>query len=309
VSHVPDFDVLRDQALEWIYGRAGGSQAKSIPLRDFVAEAGLEYDAGYALVRDLRVRGLVEDQSAMGDPCASLTPAGLRFVQQFRKQRQDPIRRAVAARNGLLRYLYEQDLRGVHMPITGGILETEHGSFMGDEFTPTEIDRAAEYLYAKGLIKGIRAAQARGPIRARITSNGQDCMEQRGGDVGEYLQSAHGTSITTHIGTLHSSGALAVGSTNVNQTVNINDVPAIIDMIGVLLEALPRLGLPPHGEAAVRAELIEVRDELETVEPRRDRIRGALTRAAAYLGDAGKLINAGEGVAKAWDTLSKHFFS
>jgi len=304
---VPDLDVLRDRAMEWIYDQARGRQSEFVSLEKFIEETDIDLGEAMALVRDLADQGLVSDENALGDACAKLTGHGIRYVQQLRKQRNDPVMRSVAARNGLLRYFYEQDLLGAHMPRTAGVFATDDATFMGDTFTAAEVERAAEYLEAKGLIKGASVAEIRGPVAAQVTGDGQDCMERHGGDVADYLRNkGRGTSITTHIGTVNNHGAMAVGSTDVTQTVNVNEPAAIAETVALLLVALPQLQLPADMERGARAELVDVQQELASARPRRDRVREALRRADLYLGGTANLMKLGADVAEAWDKLWKH---
>jgi hypothetical protein len=86
---------------------------------------------------------------------------------------------------------------------------------MGKPFTEAEVRRAAAYLVAKDLIKGPGAwGSAGSPVRASITPQGQDCVEEYGGDVSEYLRDQARGGIVNEIGTFNQhGGAVAFGNT------------------------------------------------------------------------------------------------
>jgi hypothetical protein len=284
-------EALLGLLLDWVHQQAEGSVSTSVDIAPFAKYQGLEAVAALQLVRQGAGQGLLRDTSTMGGPAAFLTIAGVHDVQARQKRRMDPGLRAMAARQGLLRWFYEQHLAGVHMPITDRVLQTPSGAFEGALLTEAEIDRAAGYLADHGLIKGIMADQCKGPLRAEITTPGIDCIEQHGGNVSEYLrgsQIAAGTSI--NIGTLHNSGALAVGNQgDTTQTIAAGTDPAAMAaFLQTMLRELPKVRLEPEREAAVRAELAEAEREASADSPESERVVGPLGRAVGYLADAGK---------------------
>lgn len=288
-KHTPDIENLRAEMLDYIYTVAEGSTGRFVDLKDFAAEYGLQVGTVYGLVFDCDRQGLVVDASSLGSPCAALTPSGIQEVQARRRRRADPALRSAAARNGLLRWLYNQDLANVHMPITNKFLESEESIFEGDQLTQDEIDRAAEYLYEKQLIKGVPAWGARGPLRAEITHQGRDCVENYGGNVAEYLrdQRSGGPSINTTIGTINNSGAIAVASTGATQNVTSGTDPsALAAFAKTLLTALPNLSLPREVAGEAEQSLKEVAEAGTDTE----RAASAFRRFVSYLVDAGKPV-------------------
>lgn len=117
-----------------------------------------------------------------------LTPAGLDDARGRIARRADTAARNREARNGLLRYLYEAHQANGAFAATADVLLTEHSLFEGWPFDVHEIEQPAEYLESRCLIKGLETAQSRGPLRARITADGIDCVEEAGGDVQHYLR-------------------------------------------------------------------------------------------------------------------------
>jgi hypothetical protein len=247
----------------------------------------------YELVRHLADRGLVKDWSDHDDACAVLEVDGAREVQDRRRRRADPQLRAAAARTGGLQWFYRQDLAGEGTTETSHVLTAEESLFMGDRLTAGEIDRAAEYLASKGLIKGVEVAEFRGPAWARITAEGHDCMENNGGNVSDYLrdQSPGSTLITNSIGTLNNSGALAVGSTGVTQNVTVEvDPTAVAGLVKALLAELPKLPLDSHGLATAREALEEVQRQVDCPDPQPERVASAFGRFVSYIMEAGKPV-------------------
>ncbi|MEU8186739.1 hypothetical protein [Micromonospora carbonacea] len=282
-----DIESLRYKALEWIYAKAGGSQDEVVTLGDFMAEEGISLGATLGLVRELASLGLVNDASGMANPSAFLTPTGAQEVQGRMKRRGDPVLRRAAARNGLLRWFYKQDVNGIHMPVTGKVLDAEESLFEGERLTADEIDQAAEFLAGRGLIKGAGSFGSRGPVRAKITPEGQDCVEHNGGDVSDYLRERRtgAASISTHIGTINSSGALAVGSTEVSQNVTMGTDPAALaEFARTLMAELRELPLPADTAEEARSALQEVAEAGEDTA----KAATAFRRFVGYLVDAGK---------------------
>jgi hypothetical protein len=286
---VQDIDTIRYKALEWIYLKAEGSQAEVVTLGDFMTEEGVDLGAALGLVRELAHLGLVNDVSGMGNPSAFLTPAGAQEIQGRMKRRNDPALRRAAARNGLLRWLYKQDANRVHMPFPNKVLDAEESLFEGERLTADEIDQAAEFLAGRGLIKGPGSLGARGPLRVEITPEGQDCVEYNGGDVADYLRERRtgAASISTHIGTINSSGALAVGSTGVSQRVTMGTDPAALaEFARTLMAEMRELPLPAHTAQEARDALQEVAEAGDD----RAKAATAFGRFVGYLVDAGKPV-------------------
>lgn len=107
------------------------------------------------------------------------------------------------------------------MPQSDQFASANEAMHEGSRFTATEIQYAAEYLAAKGLIEGPEVAEIRGPVAAEITSDGMDCVVDWGGDLSAYLRRQYGsgsTSTTFHGPVFHGrvDGALLAWN---NQTV------------------------------------------------------------------------------------------
>lgn len=107
-----------DQVLGYVYDRSGGNSTESVEILDYAEIIGLDMDGAFTIVWACRDAGLGQDTSGGGNPCMSITAAGLDYVRKMRERRDDPALRAAACRTGLLRWLYRQHIAAVHMPVT-----------------------------------------------------------------------------------------------------------------------------------------------------------------------------------------------
>jgi len=305
---VTDASALRDSLLDWAHEQARGDVMTVIQIMPFAEEHGLDLDAAFTLVHICRDAALVRDDSTFGTPSIRLTPAGLRDVRERQQRRTDPALRAIAARTGLLRWLYRQHLDDVHMPRPDQFISADEAMHEGSPFTAAEIGYAAEYLAARALIKGPGVMGHRGPVRAEITPDGVDCVIDWSGDVSAYLRRQHGpgsTSTTINGPVFHSSADGAQLAWNSQTVTQIhNEAPqaapgfeAIAQAVADTLRQLPAIGLPAENQEDAEAAGNEVLAEVVRDEPNRGRIRRAVAAMRGYLAPvaAGAAIGAGEG--------------
>jgi hypothetical protein len=287
-----DLTALRDRFLEWLYEMAMGATDTFVPAQEFFNSEAISSTEELQLARQWASEGLIRDGSGLAGVSAALTHRGIEHVSALRQMRADPAQRRAAAVNGLLRWLYEVDPDGEGWTDVDDFLSSPRSWFAGVQLTRAQVDRAAEYLKSVGLIDGSVVDQYRGPVNAQITAAGQECVEQ-GGDVADFLRRERGVtpSITTNIGTLHSTGALAVGSTNVTQHVAANmDLTAMAGFVQMMLRELSTLQMGADREAQAREALAEVQRQVEQPNPDRGRVARAFGRFVEYLGDAGKPV-------------------
>lgn len=283
-------DELRAQFLDWLWTQSGGKISISIDVTPFLTEAGIDLATAFNLVSDGAARGLMLDWSTMGQPCAALTLDGVHAVEEQRRLRTNPARRAAAARTGLLRSLFDQENAGVHMPVVAGVLDTNYARFAGDRLTSIEIDRASKYLSDKGLIEGVTVDQYDGPVRASLTSDGLDCIENHGGDVASYLNDRAGSVTHTYnINTLNNTGAVTLGGGDAHQQTTV-DAATIAAFTDALLNRLGTLPMDENHRSATQTAAEELRHELDRPNPKPERISGALGKVVGYITDAGKPV-------------------
>src|SRR2546423_6925520 len=104
--------------------------------------------------------------------------------------RGDPAVRALHARCGLLRWVYEQRQTGVRVPFSDsayGWLATGRYQVEGDRFSDPEVRAAADFLGGAGLIEAVPGRRP-GVRGLRITQAGRDCVENYGGEVAVYVK-------------------------------------------------------------------------------------------------------------------------
>ncbi|MFK0181645.1 hypothetical protein ACIQVR_37440 [Streptomyces xanthochromogenes] len=242
-----DFVALHEPLVEWVHEQTSASSTEYVTITDFGEQHGLNEQQCFRLLQTCTDWGLLSSYWAtMGDPAASLTPAGLQWVRERRRRRADPRARSATARTGLLTWLWEQKNHGAGYPIVEGVRRSPHSLHEGERLTPEEIDRAGAYLLAKGLITGPKSWPTEGPVRAEITAEGQDCVEHFDGDVSAYERRNRTGNTTFNIG--ENTGNIAANSRDftMNATTNKDgiDPAAVVMLARALRQAAPALELP-----------------------------------------------------------------
>ncbi|MEV0733400.1 hypothetical protein [Polymorphospora sp. NPDC050346] len=270
--------------MAWLEERTPGN-------REFIDVEGFRgREIGFDLVKESEAYGLVEVVLTFGRCIARILPPGRRLAAQYRQRLKDPRWRIPAARTSLLLWLYRQDLEGVEYPVTSDILRDDESLYLGERLTETEIDRAAGYLYEKGLIEGTTTGETRGPVRARLTAQGQECVERNDGDVVAYQRDQRRAATVNNIGTINNhGGALAVGSSGFTQNVGI-DPTTLAQLVQTMLDSLDTLRMTDAARTEARTELEAVAQELEQTDPEEARVNTGLGRAVQYVMDAGQPV-------------------
>jgi hypothetical protein len=292
---MPDVVGYRDQLMDWIYDQAGGNSTNIVEIKPFTESIGLDNDESYTLFYYVRDQGLIDDRATgMGNPCAMLTSYGIADVLARRKRRGDPAQRARACRAGLLRWFYQQRADEVHLPMTEEFGADDGAVWEGARFSVTEIRDAAEYLAAKGLIKGATVAEIRGPVRAEITTDGIDCVTDWKGDMAEFLrgQRAGGPSITNHgpyiAGDANGANMAWENTGGVTQNHSTGDQIApgfepLAEAVAEILKQLPAYGLSPDDQQDAEDAANEVLAEVTQPEPEPRRVRRAVAALRGFL--------------------------
>jgi hypothetical protein len=242
----------------------------------------------------LQSQGYVELLApASGDPWNAgssrvmITKAGAARVVHTRSVMTNGMRRSQAARNALLAWLYEQrtDPRG--SVIVDNVLRSPHGAFNGQFFGIDDVDDAASYLREKGLIAGSGADQRRGPVLARITAEGMDCIE-RGGNVADYIRQPDKPGVTYSFRGPVSGSNFAVGDHSTQYAAATGlDVNGLRDVMAAVAGQLSSLQLEPLEERALAAAAGEVTTEIAGQAPDKSRISAALKKTLPLLAKAG----------------------
>jgi hypothetical protein len=289
IINLSDLDPLRLRYLERLYDHEQiappGEAMDSAPF--LIEECGLSLAAALQLTRALDGLGLVNECNGLAQPSAWLADGGREAVRALRAARADPIRRAAAARRAALAHAYEARLNGIDgvSAVSAAACDT-HGHFLAGPLTERDILRAVDYLEQRRLLK-VDVRNAGGDAQTVwITAEGEDCMEQHDGDVGEYLRNQRSNATTYNIG-----GGSNVQIGNGTNTQNIAMDPAALQgLVDLLRQQLASFG---DAESEATAAVDEVAEEAATAHPDRGRVVGALTKLAELAVPAGARL-AGE---------------
>ncbi|MFJ8444043.1 hypothetical protein [Kitasatospora griseola] len=243
-------DVLQEQLIEWVHTQAqeAGDPLRGVDIGPFAEQHSLDLAQALQLLFFCKEQGLLSDRgTTMGRAIAAITPFSATWMADRIRQREDHAARVAAARSGLLVWLWHRKHEGIHMPPIAGVLDAPQSLFAGIRLTGYEMDRAAAHLQEKGMIKGVaRAWGADGPLRAEITAQGEDCVENYEADLAAYERRNNGASSTNfHIGT--NTGNIAANNREVTQTATTNqgiNPSELVLLARSLRQAAPVLGLP-----------------------------------------------------------------
>ncbi|MFI1769159.1 hypothetical protein ACH41H_45010 [Streptomyces sp. NPDC020800] len=299
-----EFATLYDPLLEWVYERASENDLGTVDIRPFAQEHGFTDQQAFALLRYAKGKGALNDRhSTMGIPVANLTPSGIEVMEERRRRRASPVARSAAARRGLLVWLWGQTEKDVNYPAVEKILEVPESLFEGARLTADEIDRAAAYLEEKGLIKGIKVADRRGPVRAEITAEGQDCVEHFDGDAGAYDRRHSGTTYNTYLP--NAQGVIVGEQQNFtqNNTAGI-DPRAFIQLAGYVGQISGTLGIPEPERVELERAAQGLHAEATAESPQRSRLRELASQVKDRLLAAGSTMAAQVGIQMAEQALN-----
>ena len=227
------------------------------------------------------------DPRGAGSPEIMITQAGAARVVHTRSVMTNGMRRSQAARNALLAWLYEQraDPRG--SVIVDNVLRSPHGAFNGQFFDIDDVGDAASYLLEKRLIDGSGADQRRGPILARITAEGMDCIE-RGGNVADYIRQPDKPSVTYRFHGPVSGSNFATGDHSTQYAAaTALDATGLRDVMAAVTGQLSSLQLEPREALALAAAVGEVSTEISGQAPNTSRISAAFKKILPLLAKAG----------------------
>ncbi|MFB7032204.1 MULTISPECIES: hypothetical protein [unclassified Streptomyces] len=281
-----NFAALHEPLVEWVHEQTVANGEDCVSIMAFGTMHGLDKDQSHRLLEACKSWGLLDNHNAtFGAPTANLTPRGLQWIQQRRLRREDPRARSAAARKALLVWLYIQKDEGVNRPVVDGVLQSSLSLFEGASLTPDEIDRAAAYLFSKGLIDGRNSAQTAGPARAEITTEGQDCVDHYDGDISAYERRNSGSNTTFNI--TENTGNIAANNRDftMNATTNKDTIdPAKVVMLArALRQAVDVLGMPADEARAFTELATNLEDEAASGTPDPGRLQRWGTSIVALL--------------------------
>ncbi|MFJ8697015.1 hypothetical protein [Streptomyces roseolilacinus] len=299
-----EFSALYETLLDWVYEQAEGNPNEGVDLAPFVEEHGLGERGDWEILQYGKAKGGLGDKYAtFGEAAANLTPHGLRLVEQRRERRESPVERSKAARRALLRWLWLQDEEGVRWSTVDSFVGTPDASFEGSALTLDEIDRAAGYLKKQGLIGGQIAMGRKGPLRAEITAEGQNCVEHYDGDPGAYTRRRTGGN--TYNTFLPNAQGIIVGEQQnftQNNTAGI-DPAAFIQLAGYVGQINGTLGLAEPERVELERVSQELHTEATSPNPEPGRLRRLATQIKNQLTEAAPTMAATFGIQMAEQAL------
>jgi len=171
--------------LDWLYDRAGGLADKTVIVdpAEIAAPVGCGWsvplqDTFGQLYRDRLVWYVLRHDRRPGMR-AMLTEAGVQVMRQIRQRRGDPAARRVAARDALLRWVYERAADGEQPVASSGFPLSRYARFLstrGDLFSYAEITSAVDWLARHDYL---HAATTGGDTTVAITEKGEHTVETR----------------------------------------------------------------------------------------------------------------------------------
>lgn len=273
----PGIDRRSMDLLEWLHDHPGR------PVTDFPSDSSSPQDELRELIGYLADRRLVKDRTTFGGVDAEIRPDGAALVQRVRTARAAPTqraRRAAAVQTHLLWWLDSQDTRPASVADALADLRDDD---LGTPFAARDIDRAAGYLFDKGLITGHRTWQSQ-LLRPELTHDGRTCVTDFGGNVSDYLNAVTLGGNTTMNITAGSHNNIAVGNHNVQTTTTGLDTAKVLEFAQFVREVIPALGLSTEQQGVLDLEVQELQDQADSPAAEPGVLRGLITKIVTALG-------------------------
>ncbi|MGH3321847.1 MAG: hypothetical protein ACRDN9_17070 [Streptosporangiaceae bacterium] len=270
--------------LAWLYDATDGTTNRYAALDPLTEHRG-EDQVG-TVFASLRRDGLVAEPVTIEESPApvrsSLTEAGATTVEELRCRRADPATRRPAARDALLRWLYERTVAGEPTPALSSFHLWGHAAFLGDRFTKPEIDEASRWLKERGYLRG-PGSWGGGVLRPTITAAGERLVEQHGSvnepDTPGSIQNVTYNVTDSHgVNVAHASpGAQQTATVTItsDQRRRVTDVADYLDYLR-------------HAPADLPGELVDRDADLADLAVR---LRTEARKAVAHRGTLGRLLD------------------
>jgi hypothetical protein len=268
--------------LDWIYEQGPvGTRVPVQPLLAHSASSGAPCTEDTLLVdlRELAATGWIslDETHDLGSTDCEMTSAGAGRLEHVRSRREDPVGRRRAARDALLRWVYERKVSGVHPPVISDFLTGPAGLFYGLPYPERDVNDASRHLKDRGLLTGTGSSGG-GIIRPSITTAGEALVEsgRSVGDAGpgtgpaaaSYTISGDNNVIQAHSPHAHAA---------ITSTITGDDRRQVLHLADVIEGALPALPAEAAAlPASLRAAAAEGQDDPGVV-------RGALQNARTTL--------------------------
>ena len=180
-------------------------------------------------LKALKRASLVEFQQSLGGLRGlhvQITQGTRDQAEQWRDTRANVRLRRAACRDALVDWLHRQDAVTdmPPFPVVDRMLDDgRHGMWFAAPFTVADLDGASAWLEQQGLIKGPKADQRSGPVRAYLTDAGISCADEFDCRTDAYLNaqrrpSHSGPTVNIHGG---NSGPFQLAGDNAHQVQNV----------------------------------------------------------------------------------------
>jgi hypothetical protein len=253
-------ELLKIQLLDLIEERTAEGRVPAV--QAYAGHLSEDHQLLNTAVNSLTADGLVHVEPTLGGALyATVTTAGSDLVQRRRELRSNKRARAVACRDALLDWCYEQE-----SPALDSFAADARAHFYGDPFTAEEFRDASLDLKSKGLISGTEAWGA-GVVRPEITTHGKDVVERHESSIVDYEsadRSAPGTT-TYNFGGSNISGQVSIGDHNQLHQDNNASPSELTQLITAVLEAAKEAGQQDRvGKLITQLQIEAEEDEPES---------------------------------------------
>ena len=274
--------------LDWIRDNGGDKTGIDVTLSPLFQQR--EQAGKRALASDLtdfQDRGWLKLQQRLGFDSWSclILPAGIDFIDEVRRRRGDTVGRRRAARDAVLRWLYDRKAAGEAYPVMTHERMGSYALYYGHAFTNQETDDAAKWLREQGYLRG-QGSMGAGIARPSITALGEQMVET-GRPLYELdppsFDADAPVAVTVSMTGSHQNLNLAANSPGAIQsaTMSDDDRQQVIQVADALEHMRDLLGL----DAATTKEAEQVVSDLRSLSaelaPDRGRLRTAFDKAAA----------------------------
>ncbi|MFG1820593.1 hypothetical protein ACGFIF_43020 [Kribbella sp. NPDC049174] len=286
------------ELLERLYDCAAAGEGESETVAAYLDSKGLGADYGFDLINLLDSNGYVEQSSGYGAAAGTITAHGKHAVQHLRAERADPKVRVSQLRTAMLSWLDDREAQRVETSSWEPFLEfaaTEEGGGHSER----DVRHAAEYLHEHQLIKAVKVAEEiDGWLRPTLTVAGRTCLTDFGGDVAEYLNRGHATSVITDNSTTNNTwvsdnhGNLNVAGDHISQSITNSglDVAQLLELAGGIDQFAPVLQLPADVEREIVAAAHDLHAEASSASPDRGRLRQLVDKIYVGVKDAAPTV-------------------
>jgi hypothetical protein len=286
---VTDTEIKSIQFLDWLYDYRPDQSGGMAPVIEFVGEPDeREQSVWRGIFRKLNDDGLITFSDAMGFDGyhAMIAGPGRAEIEARRARRSHAGLRRSAARDAVVRWLYARP--GYEAADLKPMLSDTTCYFECFPFERSELDAALVYLADKGIATGIRLSRAL-LTRPRLTDKGEDCVEQFGGSVRDYVRRGEmsGTQHTVNFHGPVSGSNVAWDNQTVTQTATttsgvVGEELAVL--VRAIVEAIPAMGLSEEDANGVQRNAAIIEGELAADQPDQGVVKRVMGRMLDTVG-------------------------